>query len=968
MDNRIAIENNLDWLNSDKLIGLIDKLREEGYSIGISQYIAAQDLILILISQGETLDSPERLRSLLAPIFCSSQLEQENFKQYFDDSFTSVNQSIALIEETTAENQTSLEPEKAIKSRSLLLILPLIVIIFPGIPLILISKNFHYKVNPNPTTTPTIEPKSTKTPIIPITKPPITKPPNSTALICTENIPPNPINWPREIAFSLTPATLFLISRMWWFWLNRQLFLRRYGTTTQPELQNISLADFDIEQELFPTMIFMQIARNLRRRIPIPSNQLDIEKTIDATLRQGGWLKPIYRNYQILPEYLFLVNRTSFQDHQAQFIEEIIERLKKENVLIISYFFDDDPLICFSSNGESLPLKLDEIISKYHQHYLVLVSDTENFFSVISGELEPWVSQLITWQSRAFLTPKSTINWGYQEFQIAQEFMILPATPQGLELFSQKPWSRDNSKPLSFQERGLERGSTIPVPQTLRIQTYRWLERNSPEPEKIATMLVSLREYLGEDSFYWFCACAVFPELQWNITIYLGNVLKTESGKSLLEVDSLTNLARLPWFRSGYIPDWLRVCLIKKLTFEQEQEIRTALQNLLNQANNSSEKGLKLLSIVTKLVKASEDSPLQDYLFLDFMTKPSPLMLKVPENFSQKLPKPIRKVAVNTQINRRRFLQIMGLGGAGFVAAVAGNQVFTNTTSQPTKKCLPVKFKSFQFNVVTVNNQGKIISRVSNQSWFFTEDLGNKITLDMVEIPAGSFLMGSAASPTKQAISNNESESPQHKVNVPTFLMGKFAVTQEQYQQIMGKNPARFKGAKRPVERVSWNDAVEFCSKLSQKTGRKYRLPSEAEWEYACRAGTTTPFHFGETITSDLANYDGSSTYASEPKGNYHQQTTDVGSFQVANAFGLYDMHGNVWEWCQDGWHNDYKGAPTDGSAWSSQSSDTKLLRGGSWLNNPDYCRSAFRYNSYLDDDSSNIGFRVVCSGAARTF
>jgi formylglycine-generating enzyme required for sulfatase activity len=226
--------------------------------------------------------------------------------------------------------------------------------------------------------------------------------------------------------------------------------------------------------------------------------------------------------------------------------------------------------------------------------------------------------------------------------------------------------------------------------------------------------------------------------------------------------------------------------------------------------------------------------------------------------------------------------------------------------------------------------------------------------------------MGSAASLTKQAITNNESESPQHKVNVPTFLMGKFAVTQEQYQQIMGKNPARFKGAKRPVERVSWNDAVEFCSKLSQKTGRKYRLPSEAEWEYACRAGTTTPFHFGETITSDLANYNGFYTYASEPKGNYRQQTTDVGSFQVANAFGLYDMHGNVWEWCQDDWHNDYKGAPTDGSAWSRQSSDTKLLRGGSWDLNPANCRSAYRNDYYLGSNFSTFGFRVVCSGAAR--
>ncbi|MEH2450126.1 formylglycine-generating enzyme family protein [Nostoc sp.] len=189
-------------------------------------------------------------------------------------------------------------------------------------------------------------------------------------------------------------------------------------------------------------------------------------------------------------------------------------------------------------------------------------------------------------------------------------------------------------------------------------------------------------------------------------------------------------------------------------------------------------------------------------------------------------------------------------------------------------------------------------------------------------------------------------------------------MTQEQYQQIMGSNPSNFKGAKRPIEQVSWNDAVEFCKKLSQKIGRKYRLPSEAEWEYACRAGTTTPFHFGETITTELANYDGNYTYASAPKGKSRQETTEVGSFSP-NAFGLYDMHGNVWEWCQDTWHDTYKGAPSDGSAWIDTDSPNRVLRGGSWFNFPSYCRSASRGNSYWagrDGIVDIIGFRVVCA------
>ena len=231
----------------------------------------------------------------------------------------------------------------------------------------------------------------------------------------------------------------------------------------------------------------------------------------------------------------------------------------------------------------------------------------------------------------------------------------------------------------------------------------------------------------------------------------------------------------------------------------------------------------------------------------------------------------------------------------------------------------------------------------------------------MVEIPGGTFIMGSPASEAGRY----SSESPQHQVTVPSFYMGKYELTQAQYQVIMGANPAYFKGYNRPVEQVIWNNAVEFCKKLSQKTGKNYRLPSEAEWEYACRAGTTTPFYFGESITPDLVNYDGNYTYASAPKGQYRQQTTDVGTFPP-NAFGLYDMHGNVWEWCQDDYDN-YINAPTDGSALTSPRVSYKLLRGGSWGGNHYICRSAYRGYNNLDSLNPLIGFRVVCSGAART-
>lgn len=237
-------------------------------------------------------------------------------------------------------------------------------------------------------------------------------------------------------------------------------------------------------------------------------------------------------------------------------------------------------------------------------------------------------------------------------------------------------------------------------------------------------------------------------------------------------------------------------------------------------------------------------------------------------------------------------------------------------------------------------------------------NLGKGFYIEMVKIPAGKFLMGS---PQNESL-RNSNESPQHQVTLRSFYISKYLITQDQYRVVTaGKNPSYYKGRTHPVDSVSWYDADEFCQKLTEKTGKSYRLPSEAEWEYACRAGTTTPFYFGETITSELANYDASNTYASEVNGIYRQRTTEVGSF-APNVFGLYDNHGNVWEWCQDVWHQNYKGAPDDGSVWEvGGDSNQRVLRGGSWLGYPWDCRSAARDGRSADFCVYDCGFRVVC-------
>jgi formylglycine-generating enzyme required for sulfatase activity len=280
------------------------------------------------------------------------------------------------------------------------------------------------------------------------------------------------------------------------------------------------------------------------------------------------------------------------------------------------------------------------------------------------------------------------------------------------------------------------------------------------------------------------------------------------------------------------------------------------------------------------------------------------------------------------------------------------------------------QIEAFDFDVatLTVSQLGLEIRRSPGQAYQFLELLSDRLILEMVQIPTGKFLMGAP----KEEFCSESSEYLQHLVNVPEFYLGKYPITQEQWRfgaslpkidRGLNSDPSYFKGKSLPVEKVSWLDAIEFCARLSRHTEREYRLPSEAEWEYACRARTTTPFHFGETIDPQLANYNGNYTYALGQKGEFRKKTTSVGSFQVANNYGLFDMHGNVWEWCQDYWHRSYQDAPNDGSEWIDlhPQYDRRSIRGGSWLYVPNCCRSASRYSYPPDYYQSNCGFRVAC-------
>ncbi|OCR01274.1 hypothetical protein BCD67_25775 [Oscillatoriales cyanobacterium USR001] len=298
-----------------------------------------------------------------------------------------------------------------------------------------------------------------------------------------------------------------------------------------------------------------------------------------------------------------------------------------------------------------------------------------------------------------------------------------------------------------------------------------------------------------------------------------------------------------------------------------------------------------------------------------------------------------------TSSTRRKFLTLAGLSIVA--VSIYGGPIYGVQSS--------TNLQTFNFETVTVDVEGKITKRQSHQAKFFSEDLGSGAILEMILVPGGRFDMGSP----NTEVGCDRDEWPQHNVNISPFFMSKYKVTQSQWEAVMGNNPSNFKGAQRPIENISWNDAVAFCQKLTQKTGKHYRLSSEAEWEYACRAGTKTPFYFGETIAPNLVNYDGNYPYGSAPKGLDRGQTTDVGIFPP-NAFGLYDMHGNLWEWCSDGYHSNYNGAPNDGSSWKTPTDNFRVQRGGCWKNDAVYCRTAIRKWNFAGFHNSYIGFRLA--------
>jgi formylglycine-generating enzyme required for sulfatase activity len=821
----------------------------------------------------------------------------------------------------------------------------------------------------------------------------------------TPKPPPTPLPragslsyWKRLLILSplllwLAWQLLVLMLRTWW--------LQRVSGRVPPDLRTLPIEDPVLE--LFASPKEQRLIVELRRMRPLDLHDLNITATVRDTVRSGGVFTPAFQRLRSSPEYLILIDRQNMRDEMAQVGIGLLESLDRNGVYVEPFSFQGDPRRCQSlkRNAEyEPPVTLQHLAGRYPDHRLLVVSDAEGFYDSSTGRPHSWLEELEHWTQRSLLTPKSPDKWGFREEGLRQElFSLLPLTSEGLRLLGEMY----NYGQLPQPEIRL----TTVFPLSVADLPERWLDRVEPEEADVSLMLAEVESYLGADSYIWLCACAIYPEMIWELTLCHGYWLLAETAEwTDQRAELILRLVRLPWFRHGYMPEWLRMRLINHLAqpvLRQKRDlIRDNLEKLLLTAAKRPDKIVALeiavprtqtlrervtgflsrLAMKLQIIKEGSQEPLRDHVFLSFMTgrKVKPASVQLPELLQRIFfrdgkqwlgLRPVVTLLAAALLSGGlalawwRTINVDRTDQPGLAASKppAPSDSATLPVPEPTPTPTPVKSSSAIASLPTTSgsvssetagsgstvNGGTLTptpgAQISLQETAtgYIFNLAEGVTLEVVSMPGGRFKMGSEK--------GDGNEEPVHEVTVKPFNIGRTEVTQEQWRTVMGSLPnVGYKGDKRPVERISWFEAIEFCRKFSEMSGYNFRLPTEAEWEYAARGGTTTEYSFGDD-ESRLGQY--AWFYV-----NAGAETHPVGQ-KKPNPFGLYDMHGNVLEWVEDHYHKNYVGAPTDGSAWLTDDDNAyRVLRGGSWGN--DVLRSANRYRNIPDNRYDSIGFRVV--------
>jgi hypothetical protein len=671
----------------EAFIEFLEELRLNGYNISTQQYLAVQNLLIALAANGQFPDDPKKLSTVLAPIVCSSAEEQEGFYYHYKQWVE------RLEKQEYGDRQEELQPgetaDVSVKGKERQSLFQrfkpyaVILIASPVLAAIIVALFYFFilppPININANNAPNNDNTENEqvnsntdntnagngniainTNISGITNTNRAKDPAAVPVILTSDVsvfaPEEEATrslWTRLHPYLRAGAAAlpFLLLGAWWLWQRIQQWrLKRWFSKVVPFLEDIKVKG--LAEHLFRQSELRRAAQQLRRHREVGVLDLAVQQSVEVTARKAGWFTPVYSPRKAIPEYLVLIDRIGFSDQMARLEDELINRLIENDINVSRYYFEGDPRLCRKGAGTPY-LKLQDLEAKHPNDFLLVFSDGAGLINPLTGRMQRWVELFLPWTGRALMTTEPAVNWGYRERVLTEQgFALLPASSEGISVLVRT--IQTGNIPRAERD-----GSPHLYPEILGDRPERWFADREPDVEEIEVLRIELQYFLGMGGYYWLCACAVYPALQWELTLYFGYKL---TGLEGLE-EGMMNLVRLPWFRQGSMPDWLRARLIAALPEEEKEVTRQAVQELLLSALDNPDgfsltvarkpadrkapglagllRGVaarvrtfyKKLQFRALIRKEPPDSPLRDYVFLSFLAgnKPDPLSVGVPK-------------------------------------------------------------------------------------------------------------------------------------------------------------------------------------------------------------------------------------------------------------------------------------------------------------------------------------------------
>jgi len=901
-----------------RLSQFMNLLKTHGFQLGVDHYIRVQQLIAM---QPDTLE-PDQLKLIFAPIIASNAKEQALFYTLFDHYFKHLPH--------TKDQRPTTQP-KAIKRHQRIrplkkwvsyLMIPLVLIftvfiisklfVLPEIDMSSLPKAAQVQKDALPATDQHGE---------------LEKITISFNDVPQEIIPPTAYQ-KYGLAFkwmaTILPILLFLIFA-WLRFNQRQVILEKHEQGKMPSswFQTTFQAP---NINFLRNKRFYESTKQLRQRLQSNITQLDIDATVDASVRASDSPVLCYTHLTQPPEYLILIQVNDNRDHFAGFSDSLYLLFKNEDILVNRYFFYNDPRICFQDDYDTT-YPLEDLITRYHNCRLMIYAQGDHFLDPFTGDLEPWLEDILQFDNRALFTPKAASQWGLKEVKLSRYFIVLPALMDGLYAV------------VDYFE----------YPHKYRPKDWMKQDKESISENAIEDV-ESLKTYLSPTGFRWLCACAIYPELHWHLTLRLA--CEFIPSKELSESD-IIQFIRLPWFMEGSIPDHMRHALIQALPSSDQKKVREIIFKVLEENDISEgDPGFDLYTLTMALQKWS----------LSFENK------RLKKQFYDQLSR-VSKDAILQSYVLIRLLDTIPRNPLLFFLPQRFYNLFF-------KHRLPVFGLKTSFRLLrTMLFVCLAFFFIPEPEPYHVPESRPIVSFEFVKIKAGEFMMGS---PENEP--GRQDDETLHPVRITKdYYMQTTEVTQGQWKAVMGKNPSSFSncGDDCPVETVSWDDVQVFIQKLNQmKSDMRFRLPTEAEWEYAARAGSQEALYTGPIqilgysdapALDPIAWYGGNSCVSYE--GGFdcswsekQYECSHCGTHPVAkklpNKYGLYDMLGNVWEWCQDGYGEYPADLQIDPTGYPD--SDRRACRGGAWFNRARFCRLAYRGRNSPAYEINELGCRLV--------